>query len=845
MSSKPGKVKKKTKRGDEGRKERTPLRLPMLYPGIRTNFWEWSQAAKEQVSIRYGELGLVFTEDEYVHPPDVDESEYNLDDDEHGIQLSRLKRAWDQRDKRVAKLEAESFNAHYYLWSHMSKESQEAAMKVQALREDPHDFLQLWLAVKQTHCGGVDTTNAMTRRSNAKVQYRSVRMKPYETLTEYRLRFGYALEVYQATGNVELPEEEIADDYYQGLDRARYSKFIADVENDKSKGIAQPATLEDMHQRALDFVVPANPHRGATASAVFSTKAEDGKSKGDRKKQSKNLKGEKKSSEGKRTVVCWHCNEQGHVKSQCPQRDNSSDVDELDGSDGGIGLVTHVIATGRSFATSAMFQWYHVLLDNQADTSVVHPRLLTGVIKSKSVIHGLGGSAVLPYVGTLRGFFKCKSGDNLMASVLCFADVERLYPISYEQGVSFTVHMKNRDLVFWLRDKFYVADMREWSKGGARALVTTVTANESRYSRAEVQRARTARELVTKSGFSSERDVLGLVNDGNVLGVPVTANDVRRSFEIYGKSPGALRGRRTEHKVTRASVDESLTLSRDAVQRLYADVMHAGGLHFVVSIALPLDLLMIVSVPSTKSEALGSAVQTLVDTLTSRGFRVGIVHLDSQPGFVPLRGRIPGVEIDIGGAGDHMARVDVNIRRLKEIMRSVISELPWEIPMLLIKYLAFYAVSRRNLRRTTRSAVCPRVEFTGRKPNYKRELTLGFGDYCECYDPAAKGNRVDRSRTEPCVALYPAANATGSWYFWNLKSSRVVLRSNWQVLPTSDLVISAMNATALSQRGSQNVVGAEESAFLKSLCERMTLPTGKAEAIVEAIMVLNRDSLAS
>ena len=41
------------------------------------------------------------------------------------------------------------------------------------------------------------------------------------------------------------------------------------------------------------------------------------------------------------------------------------------------------------------------------------------------------------------------------------------------------------------------------------------------------------------------------------------------------------------------------------------------------------------------------------------------------------------------------------------------------------------------------------------------------------------------------------------------------------------------------------VVGAEERAFLMSLCERMTLPTGKAEAIVEAIMVLNRDSLAS
>jgi hypothetical protein len=29
---------------------------------------------------------------------------------------------------------------------------------------------------------------------------------------------------------------------------------------------------------------------------------------------------------------------------------------------------------------------------------------------------------------------------------------------------------------------------------------------------------------------------------------------------------------------------------------------------------------------------------------------------------------------------------------------------------------------------------CARVRFTGIKPDYKRELSLGFGDYCEVYD---------------------------------------------------------------------------------------------------------------
>ncbi len=40
------------------------------------------------------------------------------------------------------------------------------------------------------------------------------------------------------------------------------------------------------------------------------------------------------------------------------------------------------------------------------------------------------------------------------------------------------------------------------------------------------------------------------------------------------------------------------------------------------------------------------------------------------------------------------------------------------------------------------------------------------------------------------------------------------------------------------------VVAEEESTFLELLCTMMTLPSGRASSIVEAIMALNRDSLA-
>lgn len=80
-----------------------------------------------------------------------------------------------------------------------------------------------------------------------------------------------------------------------------------------------------------------------------------------------------------------------------------------------------------------------------------------------------------------------------------------------------------------------------------------------------------------------------------------------------------------------------------------------------------------------------------------------------------------------------------------------------------------YATSRINTRRTSASSsnAAPRVSFTGRKINYKKEFSIGFGDYCECTDPKAVSNNAQHDRTEPCIALYPTANATGAWIFLN------------------------------------------------------------------------------
>ena len=149
--------------------------------------------------------------------------------------------------------------------------------------------------------------------------------------------------------------------------------------------------------------------------------------------------------------------------------------------------------------------------------------------------------------------------------------------------------------------------------------------------------------------------------------------------------------------------------------------------------------------------------------------------------------------IDVGGAGDYNSKVDAKIRHIKELYRSVKAGLPWKLPPSLVKDLVTYAVSRINIRRTTalNVNVCPKVLFTGLRVNYKKELSLAFGDYVEVYDGM---DNTARSRSVPCIALYPCNNMTGSWAFLNLSMKQYIRRSQWQKMRTTEAIISQMNA---------------------------------------------------
>ena len=81
--------------------------------------------------------------------------------------------------------------------------------------------------------------------------------------------------------------------------------------------------------------------------------------------------------------------------------------------------------------------------------------------------------------------------------------------------------------------------------------------------------------------------------------------------------------------------------------------------------------------------------------------------------------------------------------------------------------------------------------FTGTRFNYKKSLSLDFGDYAEVYDGS---DNSSRSRSLPCIALHPCNNLTGSWEFLNLTTGARIRRSNWRKMVTTQAIVDKMNS---------------------------------------------------
>jgi hypothetical protein len=280
--------------------------------------------------------------------------------------------------------------------------------------------------------------------------------------------------------------------------------------------------LQQIYHTTGSWVKQAPKSGGGTASTYVTIEesakqAAANKKKQQRKQAETEVKSKQEESAEQKTppkdrsnYKCWSCGKKGHLANskQCPNYKKAQDkevstnatLQEYEASMyTTVGCKMEEYIINNAVNIMQKLGPTKVLLDNQADISILHPMQLKDVqpAERKIKVKGLGGlQMVVDQQGILEVFFLVYASTDTKANVRSFADVEDLYDITYVQKQAFIVHMGTRDLVFYRREKLYVADWNDMA-----TVVTTIQVNEWVYSREEVSKA----EFLCNEGNSASK----------------------------------------------------------------------------------------------------------------------------------------------------------------------------------------------------------------------------------------------------------------------------------------------------------------------------------------------------
>ena len=424
-------------------------------------------------------------------------------------------------------------------------------------------------------------------------------------------------------------------------------------------------------------------------------------------------------------MLCYVCGNLGHYARDCDERKGeralytaAEDIDIEEDDKNEFAYVTT--------DEPVMFLQSHILLDNQASVSIFSNRdLLTNVKISDNqiVLNGVQSNAKgvrVDQEGQFNEINNAYYSEKATANILSFAAmVDEGAQIRYNQKESrFRLQPKGSPNIYSFfkqsipgsEGRFYVCDVRSMVSNHAtshptykHALVQTVSDNMKPFTKREIASASGARKLIARMGYPSVEEAISMLRDSSDF--TVIEHDFRVADTIWGKDIASIKGKTTERK----SRAPSLTMTPSVVQQqqiLSIDIVYVEKVALLVAISHPLDLtlgVILEHADTGKSSRCAESVKKCLDiinaTLRSRNFIVSIIMSDGEGATAKILTYLErlSVEVNVTGAGGHVARIERRIRMIKERIRSHIAgSLPFALTINGLSMLALYCISRIN-----------------------------------------------------------------------------------------------------------------------------------------------------
>lgn len=832
--------------------------LPVLRYGANTNFEDYRREMSLHALQSYKNLGRLFRLNAYYVAEElvlgVHYSEEDLDDP---LILARLKTESNEITRENLTMKQNRVSLFADMWGQLDNDSQDVIKRRPNYAEDLEagdDPLALWQAIQATHMI-VTTGTAILDQRNARNRYNLLVMSAKDSIVAFKEMYDQSIACLRSV-NCTLPtDEEQAVDFLEKLDSGRYLELRKELTNNLTFGIGNyPTNLAEAYLIASRYKVirTTYSHHGAKGS---SSSATDGShiqesvflTEASKKFPSKNNKGKGKgkkpdnetdNANKKGKVKCYNCQNFGHYANKCPQKKSSADQEDViattttsmmssmtvppafvNGEDDDI-FTTFATLTlpetteDSNVVCAAMIGGMspnHVLLDNQATRSIFSNDQLCDNIRHTGTFitfRGVGGGVSTDLVGDVADFGTVSILHDVGVNIISLKQAEQRHKVTYQQGKSFTVEVISssptsiRKYVFYRQDNgLYMADFSPVLKVKEKGLVFVEVASEraSHLTKSQLIAVNKAREVSRMMAYPSNANLMKL-SHGHMLNMPVTAHDIYRSHQVYGPEQAAVQGKnklRTPKSVVVEHVPRPIAIE----QVLHADLMFLSKSDvYLISVSVPLYVVMASWLNGSKGVgAVRKGLNHQLKQYRARSFEVKEILCDREGALHAMKDELANTGIVINPTGkSHVPLVEVRNRVIKERFRGIITNLPYELPLHLHKFLVYFVLNRMNMMPCSSrvDTTSPREMFTGRKVDFKRDVRIGFGDYVHIDTHMVQRNNPFHPRTLGAIALEPQGNLQGSVRFFVIEKGTTVIRDQWVPMVMPPEAISKMNEIA-------------------------------------------------
>ena len=632
----------------------------------------------------------------------------------------------------------------------------------------------------------------------AEDRYHKVRMGPQMSLAEYFDVFAMCVSNMTTLNCVAVPSEpRMARHFLMKLDRVRYEGYMRDtINDDRNTTRAMPTTRQAVMDGAR-MHIPVNAMKADIPE-----------------RQSMPMVYQLTDEQLK--FPCHKCKQFGHWARECTEDVKASDeksgavyhveVDEDDPNYNEDNMFGYAFKVSRDDITNQAKKLHprEVALDSFANVHFFsNKELLSNLRDSSMTVKGFNGSKKVSRVGDLNGFGETVLAPWTGVNGLAMCKVEDRYAVTYFQKDRIEVAV-NDDfiMVFAYKSELgcyacmftddVMCKLRESESRFNYCNITLVSELEKAHSTKEVVAARRARTMMRRLYYPADSAIVRSINNGAMVECNTTGHDIVLATDIYGNDVASLKGKTKDRKPDTYKKLLVPTMSQKE-QTAYADVFHWRDINFVLFIVKPLRIVMVQWLPKLDMINLKAAVLTLCHKVEARGYSVGEIVVDPAKALSALVGTTPR-NITVVGSRMHVADAEVEIRTVKERLRSSTHGLPYDAPRRLVRWQVYGAVMTFNMLLRQGQTVSSRELFTGVKTNYTRDVRAEFGEYVQAHvSPGEIKKRGADERTVGAIAMCSADNQRGTYWFMALKTGTFFRADRWSSLPITDDVIAYMN----------------------------------------------------